>query len=130
MKYFCAVKKCACILGILFLLKPVFPLFTYILNYQYIVENLCVNREKPQLSCNGKCHLAKEIAKEVDSEQSSNDSSKKESKGFFETLYYLPAITSAEYNTFCNKLPQKIYLNFELKPLPGYYNIIQPPPNV
>lgn len=28
----------------------------------YIVANLCENRNRPQLNCNGKCYLAKRIA--------------------------------------------------------------------
>ncbi|WP_052503504.1 hypothetical protein [Lacinutrix sp. Hel_I_90] len=32
------------------------------LNIDYIIENYCVNKEKPQLQCNGKCHLAKQLA--------------------------------------------------------------------
>lgn len=34
----------------------------YELNIDYIIENYCVNKEKPQLQCNGKCHLAKQLA--------------------------------------------------------------------
>lgn len=32
------------------------------LNIDYIVETYCVNKEKPQLQCNGKCHLATQLA--------------------------------------------------------------------
>ncbi|GLU54412.1 hypothetical protein Dfri01_38730 [Dyadobacter frigoris] len=28
----------------------------------YIVKNLCVNRNRPQLHCDGKCYLAKKLA--------------------------------------------------------------------
>ena len=34
-------------------------------NIDYIIETFCVNKEKPQLQCNGKCHLAKQIAPQV-----------------------------------------------------------------
>jgi hypothetical protein len=33
----------------------------FLLNQDYIAKNLCVNKEKPVLKCNGKCHLAKEL---------------------------------------------------------------------
>lgn len=36
-------------------------LFSYHLNQTYIAENLCVNRSKPEMHCNGKCHLKKEL---------------------------------------------------------------------
>lgn len=30
-------------------------------NIDYIIETYCVNKEKPELQCNGKCHLAKQM---------------------------------------------------------------------
>lgn len=54
--------------AIIILLKPFWPIVEYTLNYDYIVENLCENKEKPILKCNGKCYLAKQIAKELEEE--------------------------------------------------------------
>ena len=31
------------------------------LNRDYVARVLCINRDKPQLHCNGKCHLAKQL---------------------------------------------------------------------
>jgi hypothetical protein len=31
------------------------------LNREYVARVLCINRDKPQLQCNGKCHLAKQL---------------------------------------------------------------------
>ena len=42
------------------------------LNIDYIIENYCVNKEKPQLQCHGKCHLATQLA--VNTSNSSTDS--------------------------------------------------------
>jgi hypothetical protein len=33
------------------------------INYDYISKVLCINKDKPELKCNGKCHLMKELAK-------------------------------------------------------------------
>ena len=33
------------------------------LNKEYISKNLCENRDKPQMHCNGKCHLVKQQEK-------------------------------------------------------------------
>lgn len=33
------------------------------LRKDYIIQNLCENRFKPQLNCNGKCYLAKKLHK-------------------------------------------------------------------
>ena len=37
------------------------PVIHYVLNYNFYKEVLCENKAKPELVCNGKCHLAKEI---------------------------------------------------------------------
>lgn len=50
------------------LLKPVFPVIDYIVNYEYISKVLCVNKAKLKLQCNGKCHLMKELAKTSENE--------------------------------------------------------------
>jgi hypothetical protein len=33
----------------------------YLTNKEYVAKNLCENKKKPQLKCNGKCHLAKRL---------------------------------------------------------------------
>ena len=44
-------------------LRPVMPLIDYTVNYSYITKNLCENRAKKEMGCNGKCYLAKELSK-------------------------------------------------------------------
>ncbi|WP_343611874.1 hypothetical protein [Chryseobacterium oranimense] len=44
-------------------LRPVLPLINYAVNYDYIVKNLCENRNIPQSTCKGKCYVSKELAK-------------------------------------------------------------------
>lgn len=44
-------------------------LVNYEVNTAYIIENFCENTDKPELECNGKCHLKKQI--EADTEQKS-----------------------------------------------------------
>ena len=48
------------------MLKPVEPILQYCFNYNYIVEVLCVNKDKPRLNCNGKCYLRKQLQKQND----------------------------------------------------------------
>lgn len=33
----------------------------YVIDYEYISEVLCINKDKPKSKCNGKCHLAKQL---------------------------------------------------------------------
>ncbi|MFL1011156.1 hypothetical protein [Flavisericum labens] len=45
-------------------LRPIYYLGQvayYELNIDYIIETYCVNIDKPELQCNGKCHLAKQL---------------------------------------------------------------------
>ncbi|WP_157761449.1 hypothetical protein [Chryseobacterium camelliae] len=42
--------------------RPLLPLISYAVNYRYIVENLCENRAQPELRCNGKCYVFRQIA--------------------------------------------------------------------
>ncbi len=69
------------------LLKPVFPVVEYVINYDYVSKVLCENKDKPQLKCNGKCHLMKELAKQAESEKPiQND--KKNAVNELETLFF------------------------------------------
>ncbi|HLW31064.1 MAG TPA: hypothetical protein VKX40_02300 [Aequorivita sp.] len=52
------------ILAVVMLTKPLWPVMEYIANYNYIVTELCENRDKPEMECNGKCYLTKQLAKE------------------------------------------------------------------
>jgi len=45
------------------MVRPLIPIMEYYANYNYIVTELCENKDKPFLECNGKCYLAKEIKK-------------------------------------------------------------------
>ncbi len=52
-------------------------IFGYHLNKSYITENFCVNKTKPEMQCNGKCHLKKEL-KESEESASKNPVSLKQ----------------------------------------------------
>ena len=42
------------------------------MNENYIVSELCINRDKPQLQCNGKCYLMKKL-KQAEQKEKSRD---------------------------------------------------------
>jgi hypothetical protein len=44
----------------------------YRVNQDYIAKNLCENRDKPMLNCNGQCYLAKQLKAAEEKEQKSN----------------------------------------------------------
>ena len=42
----------------------------YAINKDYITNVFCINKEKPKMQCNGKCHLKKQLTKQEEREQS------------------------------------------------------------
>ena len=52
-------------LFLLVLVLPSVPVLEYLINYNYIVSELCENRDKPVLTCNGKCYLADQVEKQL-----------------------------------------------------------------
>lgn len=44
------------------LAMPLWPMVDYAVNKDYIATVLCVNRNRPELQCEGKCHLTKMMA--------------------------------------------------------------------
>ena len=69
-------------------LKPIFPVIEYAMNYDYISKVLCINKAKPLLKCNGKCHLMKELAKAAESEKPLSSDNKDNSKQEVEVLFF------------------------------------------
>ena len=85
--YICTVKKILLLLALIILLKPVLPVIDYVVNYEYISKVLCVNKAKPKMKCNGKCHLMKELAKTSESETPIS-SNKKTASHELEILFF------------------------------------------
>ena len=55
------MNKLYIIIAIIFIFRPVMPVVEYVVNYDYVATVLCENVDKPELQCNGKCHVAKEL---------------------------------------------------------------------
>lgn len=94
------MKKMLFIVSLVMLLKPVLPFLDYMVNYEYISKELCINKEKPELKCNGKCHLMKELAKASEDEKPISSDKKDNSKHESEVLFYQelqPVIVSQIY---------------------------------
>ncbi len=70
--------------------RPLIPLAEYAVNYDYIVNSLCVNKSKPELHCNGKCYLGKELAKaNSDSESTPFNKKKIQGRKFSISIFFL-----------------------------------------
>ncbi len=110
--YFCPVKKYLVIISMLILLKPVLPVLQYAINYDYIATVLCVNKDKPAMACNGKCHLMKELAKASEDEKPISSDKK---NTVVETVHlFIEDIKPFEFNSFNTALYSKLetkYIN-------------------
>lgn len=86
MLYFWFVKVLLFSLALFILFKPLFPVVEYAFNYEYIVTELCINKETPIIGCNGKCYLMSELANSAETEKPLTD--KKEVIKELELLFY------------------------------------------
>lgn len=68
-------------------LKPVFPFVEYVVNYDYIVNELCENRATPEMGCNGKCHLMNELSKNTDTDKPFSSNKKNHSSDTLDILF-------------------------------------------
>lgn len=121
------VKKIVVILAMFILVKPVIPVLEYIVNYDYINKELCINKDKPALKCNGKCHLMKQLAKVSDDEKPISNDKKDNSKQEVEILFYQEVSRIIFFSDFCfiNKFTNSFYLN--LYRLDATDSIFHPP---
>lgn len=67
---FVHMKSCVILfVALSMMVRPLWPIVEYVVNYNYIVTVLCENKEKPQLQCNGKCYLAKQLEKSSEQDE-------------------------------------------------------------
>nr|WP_236025577.1 hypothetical protein [Algoriphagus oliviformis] len=75
---------------------------SYELNKAYIIENFCVNKDKPMMNCDGKCYLAQQM-KEAKEKRDANATHK------FSTDFgiYIPAPALGQvYQTLVSAIHQ------------------------
>lgn len=75
------MKNVILVIAMVMLSRPLWPIVEYMVNYDYIVTKLCENRDEPEMQCNGKCYLTKQLAKEAageDKDPLGNNSKKRE----------------------------------------------------
>jgi hypothetical protein len=87
-------------------------------NYDYIAKVLCENKAKPELKCNGKCQLMKELAKAADEEKPISPTKKTQTQEteilFFEEIKPLVAEqTNSLSETIVNSYYSNLYFHLE-----------------
>jgi hypothetical protein len=95
----------------------------YVINSELITKVFCVNKEKPAMKCNGKCHLAKQLEKDEE----------KKSVGKFKNdefqMIFESAVIGVVYseNIFLIPKTERFYYNRSL--LIGQNNSVFHPPS-
>ncbi len=76
-------RKIALALALVFLLQVFSSLFIYadfIINNEFIATVLCINKDKPEMQCDGKCYLKMQLGKEEEKKQSQENILKENNK--------------------------------------------------
>src|SRR5687767_3279293 len=76
--------------------KLALPYLNYQVNYEYISTVLCENKDKPDMQCEGKCHLNKELKKAAEEESNNKEA--------ILNLFECQEIPSAEFEYSINNL--------------------------
>ena len=121
------MKQVILFVALIMLIKPLWPLAEYAVNYNYIVENLCENRDTPSLHCDGKCYLAKQLAKESEG----SEKNPFEGKRFNLEIQFISSFEPLPVFGAGNEYGNSIQNNFKRAQIliPGLYttDIAQPP---
>ena len=123
------MKFIASTIFILLLLTQVFSkwlmVIDYAVNKDYIAKNLCENRSRPTLHCNGKCQLMKKMALEEDQSNKTNSGSSVAKAPFTDVLFNA-AFTLTQLTTSASDFS---YNDFYLVAIPSSFHssIFHPP---
>jgi hypothetical protein len=99
------------------------PLINYVINYSYIIDELCVERDLEVNNCNGSCQIKTQISKNLETENETKTPKPIIIKEV-ETPYFSikQSIKDSEaYNS-------KFYFSYQLTPLENYLEQLTPPP--
>jgi hypothetical protein len=98
--------------------------FSYFqLNIDYIIETYCVNKDKPEMACNGQCHLSKQL-QTTTTEDGSTKAVNSLSESFFPVFIQaneaLSFVVTTHYMSLNNSLKNNFYKyqfsTFHLRP--------------
>lgn len=119
------MKNTVLIIAFVICFKPAFPFLEYVCNYDYIANVLCINKDKVELNCNGKCYLMTKLAEE--SKEASN-SEKRIPLEYTFSILFLNKIQDFKPTFFINisKLENTIFkvANYKCN---YFFELIKPP---
>ena len=99
----------------------------YEVNKDYITEKFCINKDKPQMKCCGKCYLRKQLKKVENTNGSEKRQQRKTDKSesfdcILATLLQLPfgrTVAANQYGSFQSKQHNFLFAASVFHPPPG-----------
>lgn len=119
------MKLLTILLSLFMLFKPMLPVVEYVVFYDYITNELCVNKQKVELQCNGKCYLSKQITNASDldkQEKKANFSWSKTAVSFVQEIQHFTINPLKIETVFPLVFSKEIIYNFSL------HNLLFRPP--
>jgi hypothetical protein len=99
---------------------------SYFINQAEIIELFCINKEKPQLKCDGKCHLATQLS-EAESDTEDTPFAPNSVESNLEISFSLLEDNITLQSKSNNTLKQR-HFNYTPSTADGYNSILSPPP--
>ena len=100
------------------------PVVAYNINLKFIAEELCENKDKPEMMCNGKCYLGKQMEKQTGTETDSDN------KIVLTNTYEMPHLlvrTNKSLNNFPRLMSYSAFYQF---PTDLFADVHTPPPKL
>ncbi|WP_422081947.1 hypothetical protein [Ulvibacterium sp.] len=88
--------------AMLMLVKPLWPIAEYVMNYDYIVNVLCKNKDRPQLKCDGKCYLSQQLAKEAE-QNKGNPFGEEQAKTEIQHIVFFQSLKKMDLHLFLSQ---------------------------
>lgn len=98
-------------------------MFEFYLNQEYIAKNLCINRNNPDMHCNGHCQMKKQLSEEERQHQE-NPERRADNK----SEHFVPGIFIVELSPVCTTINNEYYSPQSIgSPLDLAYAVFHPP---
>lgn len=96
------------------------------INREYIARVLCINRDKPEMGCNGKCHLKEQLQKTENPREEKSPTAVNDNR---DQIYYPSFVSILKEPNHQNKTAIPGYIS-NLNPSIFIYSIFRPPKTI
>ncbi len=110
------------------MVRPLVVITDYIINFEYIVENLCKNKDKPLLLCYGSCYVSEKLVSGNYLDLSKSKSNSQNTKiEIFSPVFTLLNTLPYTVELYWKSLSNKIYFFKNLKLISFIKRDFKPP---